>query len=271
MQQRIITAIFFVAVMLLGIFGSSFSFFVLFTMIGLGGIWELSALFFSEKDTNRLGRRIFALFIGIFPLLIFIQGYYMQGQLPEQIIDFRLILGMFSALLLLELFLEDERPFTAFGHNLVGLFYVGLPLVCLVSIAFHGGAYDPWRVFGILALIWINDTFAYLTGRFIGKTPFWPRHSPKKTWEGTLGGFVFTVLLAYGLSHYFSNYTPAEWLRIGAIVAVLGGLGDLVQSMLKRSYGVKDTGNFLPGHGGFLDRFDSFLFVLPFIYVALLF
>jgi phosphatidate cytidylyltransferase len=122
---------------------------------------------------------------------------------------------------------------------------------------------------GILGLNWINDTFAYLTGSLIGKTPFFPRISPKKTWEGTLGGIFFTVIIAWGISYYLNVYTPNQWVAIAASVAIFGTLGDLIESMLKRSVGVKDSGNIMPGHGGFLDRFDSFVFLLPFVWIVL--
>jgi phosphatidate cytidylyltransferase len=110
---------------------------------------------------------------------------------------------------------------------------------------------------------------AYIIGSKIGKTPLFPRISPKKTWEGTIGGAICTVLISFGLSYYFNTYTRLEWLVIGVIIAIIGTIGDLIESMLKRSYEIKDSGNFLPGHGGFLDRFDSYIFALPFIWLAL--
>ncbi len=107
-------------------------------------------------------------------------------------------------------------------------------------------------------------------GSQIGKTPFFPRISPKKTWEGTLGGMVCTFLVAGLFSYWMPVFTFSEWMALAAVVAVFGTVGDLVESMLKRSMGVKDSGSIMPGHGGFLDRFDSFIFVLPFAWLVLI-
>ncbi|MGI9160204.1 MAG: phosphatidate cytidylyltransferase [Saprospiraceae bacterium] len=107
-------------------------------------------------------------------------------------------------------------------------------------------------------------------GSRIGKTPFFSRISPNKTWEGTLGGIFCTLLAAAGLSLWLKDFSMAEWLLLAAVVGVFGSLGDLVESMLKRSMQIKDSGSLLPGHGGFLDRFDSFIMVLPFAWLALM-
>jgi phosphatidate cytidylyltransferase len=122
-------------------------------------------------------------------------------------------------------------------------------------------------------LTWSNDTWAYLIGSKIGKTPLLPRISPKKTWEGTISGFIGCVLTGI-LIHYTFNtkqLSLTDWLILGGIVGILGTIGDLIESMLKRSVGVKDSGSFMPGHGGFLDRFDAFLFVIPFVMIYLFF
>ncbi|MEO1438184.1 MAG: phosphatidate cytidylyltransferase, partial [Bacteroidota bacterium] len=119
-------------------------------------------------------------------------------------------------------------------------------------------------------LIWANDTFAYLLGSWIGKTKLLPRVSPKKTWEGTLSGVFVTLLASWLYYLLFGHLELEQWLVIGGIIAVLGTIGDLIESMLKRSFEAKDSGGLLPGHGGFLDRFDSFIFVIPFVWVYLM-
>jgi phosphatidate cytidylyltransferase len=121
---------------------------------------------------------------------------------------------------------------------------------------------------GIFWLIWTNDTMAYLIGSQIGRRKLFERISPKKTWEGTIGGAICTVLMAWAISLYFNDFSTAQWLAVGAMVGIFGTLGDLVESMLKRSIGVKDSGTLLPGHGGLLDRFDSFLFVVVWVWVV---
>ena len=113
-------------------------------------------------------------------------------------------------------------------------------------------------------MTWMNDTAAYIVGSQIGKTPLFPRISPKKTWEGTLGGLAGTLILAFLLNEYFEELILRDWLILAILVGLFGSLGDLVESMLKRSFAIKDSGRLLPGHGGFLDRFDGFIFMLPF-------
>lgn len=121
----------------------------------------------------------------------------------------------------------------------------------------------------IILLIWSSDSFAYLVGRKLGKTKLLERLSPKKTWEGFLGAGILTVLFAFILGKYFSELPMLFWLITGFVIWVIGTIGDLFESSIKRMYDVKDSGNILPGHGGFLDRFDSFIFVVPFIYFLL--
>jgi phosphatidate cytidylyltransferase len=120
-------------------------------------------------------------------------------------------------------------------------------------------------ILGFFILIWSNDTFAYLVGRSVGKTKLFQRISPGKTWEGTVGGVICTQGIAYALSIYFTELEPIHWHVVAVIVSVFGTLGDLVESMFKRSLGVKDSGNILPGHGGILDRFDAVLVAAPFV------
>lgn len=156
-------------------------------------------------------------------------------------------------------------------HCLGGLFYITLPIALLIHlrIAHSGGWFDFGFIIPCVLVfsIWINDTMAYIVGSFIGKTPF-SKISPKKTWEGTIGGAVLAIT-AITLIGYFafalSNYIVL--ITISAIAAVAGTAGDLLESKLKRMAGVKDSGTIMPGHGGFLDRFDSLLVATPFVWV----
>jgi len=129
------------------------------------------------------------------------------------------------------------------------------------------GIYKPDFVLAFFILIWINDTFAYLTGMYIGKNKFFPRISPKKTWEGFVGGLVFSLGVAYLFYDTdfvtINHFTITDWLFLGAIVSIFGVFGDLIESMFKRSLEVKDSGDMLPGHGGILDRFDSVFLAAP--------
>ena len=137
-------------------------------------------------------------------------------------------------------------------------------------IAFRMGAFHPNIIFGLLLLTWANDTGAYLIGSQIGRTKLFPRISPKKTWEGSLGGVLVAFMTAYLLSLFFKDLVLKDWLILAFLVSIFGSIGDLVESMLKRSLKIKDSGNLLPGHGGMLDRFDAFLFLLPFAAAYLL-
>ncbi|MDX1911562.1 MAG: phosphatidate cytidylyltransferase, partial [Saprospiraceae bacterium] len=133
----------------------------------------------------------------------------------------------------------------------------------------YGNIYYPNRVLGLLLLVWINDVGAYLLGSRWGSTKLLERISPKKTWEGTIGGALFAVAGGYALSYFIPDYSTRQWLALGLCAALGSNLGDLVESMLKRSVGVKDSGTILPGHGGFLDRFDAFIFTVPLYWLAL--
>lgn len=154
--------------------------------------------------------------------------------------------------------------------------YIILPLIMFISLGIdlskneiNFKKYSYLFPCAILFSIWINDTMAYLVGSFIGKTPF-SKISPKKTWEGTIGGAVLCVILI-GLLGYFlpvaQTLAVQHWIAIAAICAVFGTLGDLLESKIKRKAGVKDSGSFMPGHGGFLDRFDSLLVAAPFVWL----
>lgn len=178
-------------------------------------------------------------------------------------------LTLFYMLFLLELYQQGEAPFTKVAHTLLGIVYVGGTLSFFVSFGFVGGAYD-WHIpFGIFLLIWASDTGAYFAGKAFGRTQLFERISPKKTWEGTVGGALFTLAAAGGMAHYFSQLNLWQWLVLAAIIIVFGSYGDLIESLLKRSRNKKDSGFLLPGHGGFLDRFDSLLYASPFIAVFL--
>lgn len=172
-----------------------------------------------------------------------------------------------------------------YGYYLpMGLLYITLPILMMLTL----GLYNPDRIryydfssmwenssqvrysfiipCGIIFSIWINDTMAYMVGSFIGKTPF-SKISPKKTWEGTAGGAVLCIIIISWLGWILKYFTLVDWICISSICAVFGTLGDLLESKLKRKAGVKDSGTLMPGHGGFLDRFDSFLIATPAVWL----
>lgn len=151
--------------------------------------------------------------------------------------------------------------------------YVIFPFLLLIRLPFLAACagdyhiYAPHLIISIFILIWLNDTFAYIVGKTMGRHKLFERISPKKTIEGFAGGLVFTITGAYILSRYYSILPPFEWMVTAAILVVFGTLGDLVESKLKRNAGVKDSGNIMPGHGGILDRLDSIIFAIPFLFL----
>ncbi len=267
--------------MLAGIYGGKSAFFLLFGVITAGCLWELAGLLFAAPEVHLKTRKWIAAATGVvaygwigWTLLFYPDTPVLSGGLPpSQVLKaiglMTVALGLLAGLLFcLELLLAAMRPFSQIGHYLVGVFYVVLPLALLISMSCIGNTYHPNRVFGLLWLVWTNDTLAYLVGSRWGKTKLFERISPKKTWEGTLGGIVGTILMAWGTGQLLPDFQPTQWLALGAVVSIFGTIGDLVESMLKRSVGVKDSGRLFPGHGGFLDRFDAFLFMLPFAWLA---
>jgi len=155
------------------------------------------------------------------------------------------------------------------GHYLLALAYIAIPFALLTQIPFINSTYHPAIIIGVFILIWVNDSFAYLVGSTLGRTKLYEKISPNKTIEGAIGGLVAALVASYFISKYFTDLSITNWIIIASIVVVFGLLGDLIESKFKREAGVKDSSNFIPGHGGFLDRLDSVIFAAPFVYVYL--
>lgn len=274
-QQRASTAIVFSAVMLTGLFLNAWSFHLLFLVIATGCVWEFLELTL-PSDAHKKGRKIIGASAGCALVTVI---YYASSQFNENTATtlahpaslIYLLLFFSFLLLIIELFLKAEFPFNNIALIVFSLFYLALPFSLLTQFATSSiyKIFTPNIVAGMLFLTWANDSFAYLIGSKIGKNPFFLRISPKKTWEGTIGGAVCCMLTAGIIAQFFTQLSLWDWLVVGAIVAVFGTIGDLVESLLKRSVGVKDSGSFMPGHGGFLDRFDAFIFCIPFVYAYL--
>jgi phosphatidate cytidylyltransferase len=285
-QQRATTAVVFSAVMLTGLFWNAWTFHLLFLIIATGSIWEFLDMTLPNDAYKNLRKIIgtvagFALVLMIYKTNIYLTDFYRNSQLIpigykvfpfgyKEIVDELLFLSF--VLLIAELFLKAELPFNNIALIIFSLIYLALPFSLLTFFSYSKvNEFSPNVVAGILFLTWANDSFAYLVGSKIGKTPFFLRVSPKKTWEGTIGGGIFCMITAGIIAQFFTQLSLMDWLIIGGIIAVFGTIGDLVESLLKRSVGVKDSGNFMPGHGGFLDRFDAFIFCIPFVYFYLSF
>lgn len=178
-------------------------------------------------------------------------------------------------LMIMELYAKNEDPVSTWAYTMMSQMYVALPFSLLSVLAFRcnadGAILYTWTApLSVFVFLWINDTGAYLCGSLLGKHKLFPRVSPGKSWEGSIGGFIFVaavaVLLWYLTEKYGCNELQLnvyQWIGLGLVVAVFGTWGDLVESLFKRTIGIKDSGTILPGHGGMLDRFDSSLLAIP--------
>ena len=267
LKARFLTALVFVSVMVGGILAGEVPAMILFGAVLLRCLWEFYQLTLSEK----LSLRMLAIIPGLLPYGLASMGHLIHLEYNDQVIPIALIATFFavSAVLLMA---KSPEALQKLSFIALGTMYLGIPFAGIVWIAFPDGNYHPNLLLGLLFLTWINDTGAYVVGSLFGKKPLMPSISPKKTLEGTLGGLFFNLLFSWPMHALFPELSVVQWAGLGLIATVFGTLGDLTESLFKRSLQVKDSGNILPGHGGFLDRFDAFIFILPFaaIYLTLI-
>ena len=175
---------------------------------------------------------------------------------------FAAYLGYFFVRFIMQLYIQDKSPLVNLAYSMMGQLYIGFPLAMMSCIY----AISPYLVLAMFIFIWLNDTGAFIVGSSIGRHPLFPRISPKKSWEGFWGGFALTVAAGLVAAHIIGGGTGTAyilWTLYAAAVSVAGTYGDLFESLLKRTLGLKDSGNMIPGHGGILDRIDSLLAVSP--------
>ena len=200
------------------------------------------------------------LFIGMF----FIEG----GYLPS--VYHVALFPLASFVFLIKLYKKnDVHPFINIALFYLGIMYVAVPFSLINILVFYNGDYSYEIILGLLFLTWANDIGAYFTGILFGKTKLFERISPKKSWEGSIGGCILSISSSLVIGHYFKGLNTLEWVSVSVIVVIAGTYGDLVESHFKRSIQIKDSGSIIPGHGGFLDRFDSLLIAVPFVVVFL--
>ncbi len=270
---RILTALVFVPTVLAGLFGGPIFYSILFLIILVASSVEYYNLIFANQYDSHFFRRNYGIFLSCFVYFtVAISNLYpdwinfkemdlLAGLLPFAFVAF-----------IYELFKQPEHPFRNIALVISGIIYIGVPMVLLQYLAFGvEDVFNPKIVIGLIVMNWLNDSGAYLVGSRLGKTPLFPSVSPKKTWEGTMGGVLMCIITGYLFSIFWDVLDTFDWIMLAIITAIFGSLGDLVESMLKRSVGVKDSGKFLPGHGGMLDRFDAFIFLLPFASVYVYF
>jgi phosphatidate cytidylyltransferase len=268
LAQRTITAAIGIVILLSAIIFGEQTFLLILLLISSLAILEFYKLAESEecKPQKTLGL--------IINFIIFLHPVFQQLIADMYQIDFNLIALIVILpfiIFIRELFLRKGKPINNIGTTLLAIIYISVPLFMFYMISFKGVyAEYNWRcILGYLFILWANDTGAYFGGKAFGKHKLFERISPKKTWEGFIGGIIFALVAAHFVSEYFIVFTKIQWLIITLIVVITGTLGDLVESMFKRSVQIKDSGSMLPGHGGFLDRFDGLLISAPFVFFYL--
>jgi len=260
--QRLLFGTIFIAVLIGAILYDAITFRILFLLISISALDEFYKIVKTDKnEPNKTVGRIVG--ISIYILLSSIAF----GTLPFKYST--LVIALLLVIPIAELYRNKEQPIINITLTTFGIFYAIIPFALLNFFATFKIHYNPEIVLGYFILQWSSDTFAYLVGITLGKRRLFERISPKKSWEGFIGGGLLTLIAGYITSVYFHSLSTSNWIIIAFIIVITGTLGDLVESMLKRTYNLKDSGDIIPGHGGILDRFDSLLFAIPFIWLYL--
>jgi phosphatidate cytidylyltransferase len=264
--QRAFTGLILAMVIFYAIIYGPYSFILLILVLNILGLTEFYRLF---KEYTPLPRNIAGVILSVCLLITYMLAIPGTVSWRILLINIPLTFGIF----VIELYLKSKNPFQHLGFIFLGIICITIPLCFFSALAISpaGKGYFPYLVLGYFFILWANDCGAYFTGKFLGKRPLFLRLSPNKTWEGSLGGALCALVIAFFLPDFFSTYSRTDWLCIALITVVTGTFGDLIKSMMKRSLNVKDSGIILPGHGGILDRFDTLLGSAPFVFFYLAF
>ena len=257
---RTITGIVLVLVMLSAILVSEYSFALLFLVILTASITEYLNLFKqSEVKPNKF-----------FAYLVSIVLFAVSFLIAKGIIEINFFFGLlpfFMMIMAAELYRKKDKPAENISVTILGIIYLAVPLSIVNFLVFpeilSRNIYTPKLLIALFTLIWIYDSGAYLVGVSIGRHRLFERISPKKSWEGAIGGMLIAVIASYFISGFIPEIKLIHWIAISILTVVSSTFGDLTESMFKRYFGIKDSGNILPGHGGVLDRFDSLFFAVP--------
>ncbi len=259
LQQRIIAAVIGGFIIVSGIFWSEWSYFIIFFFICTFTLLEFYKLV--GLDGN-LPLKTYGTISGLFiyTLTFLIEKQYLGFQF------YFLISPVAAGTFFIKLYKKtDSKPFTNIAFTFLGIIYVAIPFSLINLCVFSQGYYSYQIILGSLFLLWASDTGAYFAGVNFGRTKLFERVSPKKSWEGSIGGAIAALITAFAISGFFDDLDPWHWHCIAVIIVIAGTYGDLVESLFKRSIAIKDSGASIPGHGGFLDRFDGLLLSAPFI------
>ena len=274
LTKRTITGIFLVIIVLGGIWLHQFSFIFIGALLLSGSIYEYYLLVETKAAVpQKLTGIITALTIYTVSVLV------SAGMIDS--LFYLLVMAELMLIMITELFRKQEQPASAMAHTIFGIIFISVPYSLFPYMAFGyegtgtilpGGIspFSPGLMLGFFVLSWSFDTGAYLFGSWFGKHKLLKRISPEKSWEGFISGLIITVLLAWPVSLWINITDIKGWIIIGIIISLSGTLGDMLESMIKRDAGVKDSGSILPGHGGILDRFDSLILSLPFVFLYMI-
>ncbi|MEX2566476.1 MAG: phosphatidate cytidylyltransferase [Cyclobacteriaceae bacterium] len=260
LAQRVITALMGAIVIVGGSYYSEWAYFIIFGIIQTFTQMEFYKL--SGID-GMLPLKSFGTFVG---LLIFTFTFLEEMKIIPLEYYF-IVFPLVSMIFFIKLYRKsDKKPFTGIAFTILGIFYVAIPFSLLTIAAFSVDKTFHYEiVVGSLLILWASDSGAYFAGTKFGKTKLFERVSPKKSWEGSLGGAFTAVVVTYFLSKQYTILPEWQWFCITTIIIIAGTYGDLIESLFKRSIAIKDSGQGLPGHGGFMDRFDGLLLSTPFI------
>ena len=271
---RTITGILFVAIMVTGICLRGDAMILLFALITGLTLWEFTGLV-NEHVADTTVNRFITTAAGVYLFLAF-AGYCTGIVPPSAFIPYLLTL---IYLFISELYLKQKNPIQDWAYTMLSQLYIALPFSMINVLSFQADplsgqiAYHWLLPMSVFIFLWANDTGAYCAGSLFGRHKLFPRVSPGKTWEGSIGGAVIVLIIAAVISYFAGSneslstlnaqLSTLKWLGLGLVVVFFGTWGDLVESLFKRTLGIKDSGNILPGHGGMLDRFDSSLMAIP--------
>ena len=262
--QRAVTGVLFVIVLVGCILYSPLSFGILFTIISVLSVHEFAQLVSKSSEVS-INKPITAL--GGAYLFLALMSFCTQQSVGARV--FLPYLGLLLYMMITELYLKKKNPTGNWAYSMLSQLYVALPFALLNVLAFQNSSetgsvtYNPILPLSIFVFIWLSDTGAYCVGSLIGKHRLFERISPKKSWEGSIGGGIFSIASSLGFAHFFPFMPGWQWVGLAIVVVIFGTWGDLTESLMKRQLGIKDSGNILPGHGGMLDRFDSALMAIP--------
>ena len=241
---------------------------LLFSIVTGMTVWEFTGLV-NEREhvtVNRFISTVAAVYF-FYAMTYFCSDLY--GGAAKSVVFIPYLVTIIY-LLIAELYLKQDDPIQDWAYTMLAQMYIALPFSLLNVLAFNATkdglvTFNTLLPLSVFVFLWVNDTGAYCVGSLIGRHKLFPRISPGKSWEGSIGGAVFVLAAAYAISYFLDQtmLTTLQWLGLGLVVVIFGTWGDLVESLLKRTLGVKDSGTILPGHGGMLDRFDSSLLAIP--------